>query len=225
MDQLSHTLEVKPNLFIQAFIKFYDLKAPYGLNTCKLFWGTLGMIVIPPVLIVLSPLIGLILLMAYLSDKADYARAQARRAEQDAYWKMTYEEQLAYDNPPPKPKSSRAEKLEQFSAWAGAVWFKIATPVTWFFRFAVGAAFLFGLILFVPWIAGLAVEVAWGSVLVYAGRFLLGGAIGLGITWLIIKWREKHPKVSTAKEAKRPSVIKAVFHSVHDHTCANIEVK
>lgn len=225
MDQLTHTLEVKLNLFLRAFIKFYDLKAPYGLNTCKLFWGTLGMITIPPVMLAVSPILLLIVGAAWLDDKANSARAAKRRA----YYALSREERYALDNPPPKPKSSRAEKLEKFSAWASAVWFKIAMPVTWLFRFSVGVAVLVGAWFLAHLLIDAAESAPWESILPIAGLSLLGAALLTGIGYLAINgylaWREKHPKKIKPKKAKKPSVIKAVFASIHNHTCANVEVK
>lgn len=218
MSDLSHTLEVRPNLFIRAFIKFYDLKYPYGLNTCKLFWGGIGMVILPLVFLALSPLILLLYGAGLLADKAIEARAR----KWSAYLRLSDAERIELG----KLKTTRAEKLEKFSAWASAVWYKIATPVTWLFRIAVGLLVLVALGALVVAAINWAPGVDWGSVLLAAGVFLVAaatiGGIVLGGIYLYATWRERHPK---APKTKKPSVLKAVFASIHNHTCANVEVK
>jgi hypothetical protein len=226
--ELSHTLEVRPNLFIRAFLKFYDMKPHDELNTCKLFWGTLGMVTIPPFLLAVSPILLLVFIVGTVGDKIKDASVSRHLEAQEARRRLSPEELQAILDAEAAKKSSRAEKLEKFSAIAGAIWFKVQTPVTWFFRalfgFAVLGLLLFGAVALVDWLPTLPwdeiLSLTWKVLIGAAVVALIGGVIYLGIN----AWMKRHPPKPKLDRKKKPSVIKATLNSIHDHTCANIKI-
>lgn len=217
--ELSHTLEVRPNLFIRAFLKFYGMAPPYDLNTCKLFWGTIGMVVIPPTLLVMAPFIGLAVLSELLQD----SRARAKSQRREAFYALSLEERDALA----KARLSRSERLDKFSARAGAVWFKVQGTVTWFFRFVIGAIALGCIAYLVVVLINVVPGLPWGDILSIAWKVVLGAIAVLVIAYFLARaflaWQARRP-ISPIAKPKKPSVIKATFASIHDHTCANIKV-
>jgi hypothetical protein len=224
--ELTHTLEVKPNLFIRAFVKFYDLpKKDPELNTCKLFWGGLGMIFIPILILATAPVWIPLMGLVWLTERVKESNMQRRQAEREAYYKLPFEERQRIEAEKNAPKT-RAEWLNKLSSTGSAVWFKIQTPVTWFFRVLIGGIALVGLAALVYLLVTTIPGLPWGEILSLAWKVLLA-AIGIalilgGAIYLFGVWREKHPP--KLKAAKKPSVIKAVFASIHDHTCANVKI-
>ena len=219
--ELSHTLEVRPNLYIRAFIKFYQLDAPYNLNTCKLFWGSIGLLVIPIFLLAFSPLIGAAFALTWIGNKIKAADREKRLA----YASLSSEERKALRGAKAKP-SRRSVWLEKLSANASMIWYKVQTPVTWFFRVFFGLAVLIGLTVLIIWAVGVIPGLPWGDILNFGWRFVLVAGIvvvvAIAIVYGAVKiqdWRESKPI-----KPKKQSVIKAMFHSFHDHTCANIKV-
>lgn len=215
MTELSHTLTVRPNLFIRTYLKFYKADRR-NINTCKLFWGGVGMVVLPPILLVLSPLFLLVYGILTIGEKVqEHSRAKG--------W---VEQQLAFE-PEPEPGPSRREQwLEWVSIHAPMLWAKIGKPVTWVFRILVGAALIALAAYGVYHLGDLLIGIDWADVLPTLGIVVLGalvfaavaGSLIFGGMYLHEKYRKTHPKV------QKPSVFKAVFRSIHDHTCARIVV-
>jgi hypothetical protein len=224
--ELSHTLEVNPNWFIRFFIWFYDLpRRDPDLNTCKLFWGTIGIAVIPPILLVLSPIIAVVISLSWFGNRVTERRRNKRRQELNAFYALSLEEREALV----EQKSSRSENLERFAAWAGAVWFKVQGPVTWFFRLLIGAIVLGALAVGIVVLINIVPGLPWGDILSLAWKAVLGAMAVVGVAFLLAKaflaWQARRPvKPVPAEKPKKPSVIRAVFASIHDHTCANIKV-
>lgn len=224
--ELTHTLEVEPNWFTRLFFWFYGMGVNEELNTCKLFWGTLGIIVIPPIIVAISPMIALVLALGWIGDTIKDIQSRNQAEARKAYWALTPEERLALDNP---PLSQRSQWLTKFSAAAGAFWFKVQGPATWFFRFIVGAAVLAGLVALVVTLIRAVPGLPWGDILTVAWESVAGGVAIVLVIYLIAKLivaiRAKRPaKPKSPVEDRKPSVIKAVFASIHDHTCANVKV-
>lgn len=229
MTELSHTLEVDLNesnvlwrTFIRIFVKFYDLSRPYDLNTCKLFWGGVGLIVLPIILLALSPLIAVIVGLTLVGDRINDRFRQSASERRAAYRALSEEERYAIDN----KKSRRSGWLDKLSTWGSIVWFKVSTPITWFFRFAIGAAVLVALAILVIWAVGVVPGLPWGAMLNVAWKavlaLLVAGLVGFGIGSLFMKWWSNRPE--KPKKDRKPSVLKAIFNSIHDHTCANVRV-
>lgn len=219
---LSHTLTVRPNLFIRAYLRFYGADST-RINTCKLFWGGVGLVVLPPLLLVVSPIIALIVLGAWADDKLKY-RASIRAAER----------RVAFLNAPPTPPvetgpSRRERALEWVSIHAPIIWGRIGAPVIWFVRLVVGTALVGGVVYGGYHGIKALLEIGWGDVLAailtalpWIGLAIVIIAVILGILWAYDAWRAAHPK---PVRAKKPSVFKAVLRSIHDHTCANVQVE
>lgn len=213
--ELSHTLEVRPNLFIRSFVKFYGLSKPYDLNTCKLFWGTIGMVVLPILLLALSPLIAIVVPLGFAADKVKESNTRRR-----------IEARNAPPAPPSRAKRTRADFLTKLSMWGSAFWFKVQTPVTWLFRIVAGAVILAVVVAVILLVIQGIGAISWGAVLPVVGYLLIVAAVLLAIGFFLgrpfLKWLESRP--TKPAKTKKPSVIKAVFNSIHDHTCANIKV-
>lgn len=214
--ELSHTLEVRPNLFIRAFIRFYDLSYPYDLNTCKLFWGALGMVILPIIGIVLSPIILLVVGLTWFGRKVDQTRTDRRMA----YMQFSLEERRQLEAE--ASEKWRSKLLGKLSEWGGAIWFKVQTPVTWFFRILVGLLALAAVVAIVILATNVLPGLQWGEILPVAA---VAFGVGAGVAVLLVGGGILIQKLA-ARPARpeKPSVIKAVFRSIHDHTCANIKV-
>lgn len=222
--ELSHTLETKPTLFIRAYLKFYDADET-AINTCKLFWGGIGMIFLPILALICSPVIGIIAGGAWVKDEVEHRSLVARMAKRNRIYSMTPEERELYLHP---PKSKRELWLEKAAATMGVIWFKVARPVTWFVRILAGALLLAGL----AWLIVTAIDVLpglpWDSILATAAWVISAVVIACIFFGLVLflygAWRESHPAKLKPPKTKKPSLFKAVVSSVHDHTCANVKI-
>lgn len=214
--ELTHTLEVRKNLYIRAMIRFYGLSAPYELNTCKLFWGGIGMILLPLLFLALSPIGLSVLGLMWVAEKIkeyNVARHPSHRRREVL-------------SPEAREPKTRAEWLDKLSVMASAVWFRVQTPVTWFFRVLIGGAILVGVTILVTFLINVLPGLPWSEILSLTWKVLLGAALVVptigGLIFAVLRWRGTHPP--KPKAPKKPSVLKAVFASIHDHTCANVKV-
>jgi hypothetical protein len=204
MAELSHTITMKRNWFLKLFIWFWDCEG-MRLNTCLMFWGTLGMVL-------LWPLRLLIAAVAPLFDAlAQKATAREIRQRHEYYNRPLVESK-------PKGPSRGARILTKLADSLGAFWFKFQTPITWAFRILVGLVIL-GL---AGWIVYGLTTVAWSWSILWFMLEFLGVIIGafalvIGLTYIADRRsRNKKPKKHT---------IRRIYRAVHDHTCANVVVE
>jgi hypothetical protein len=201
MSDLSHTIVVKPNLFLRLFIWFWDTSGQ-SLNTCLLFWGTLGMLILWP----------LRLGVEFAAFVASSIPARQRNF-------ADISEETASKPSEPKPPSRLFRLLSAFGHKAGAFWFKFQTPLTWTFRILVGLAIL---ALAVYAVYGLS-TVAWSWAILLKILVTIAAAAGVIIFGIVLAFVAD--KYSRRRRRSKRHTIRRIYRSVHDHTCANVVVE
>ena len=213
MSDLSHTIVVKPNLFIRAFVWFWDC-AGAPLNPCLIFWGTLGMILLWPLRLIL----GLVALVATALEPL-VRRVHLRNLER-AESRPVEVRSISYE---PKPPSSLSKLLMRLAHSGSLFWYKFQTPLTWAFRVFVAGALI---VLFAFGIYGLS-TVAWSWTILWVTLEFIGTILGTVIAVAVFfgtveffkaRSRQRPPKV-------RKHTFRRIMRSVHDHTCANVVIE
>jgi hypothetical protein len=216
-----HHIKTKRSLYIRAFLKLYDAN-PETLDTCKLFWGTMFAPLAVLVILFLTPI-------AWVSEQIDQRfiipRRHARWAREDAERTARYSDWENIVEEEPSGPSRREQMLSKVANFMGAAWFKVSAGIARALPF-LGVVLALAIIAFFVYAV-----IVWTTVVLQCLLAVLviaaSSAVGTGIIMLMVfaynKYREHHPKRPRIK--REHSTLRQAFESVHNHTCAKIDIE
>lgn len=200
--ELSHKIEVEPNIFIRAYLWLYEADKN-NINTCKLAWGLIFFL--PVALFVnlfLKPLF-------FIGDFIGSHLPERERKPARTYV-------LA------EPKESRESKLDRWATKFSMWWSTWGPRIGIAILALIGAAILTGVVIGV--IALLATPL---SEILTAIAVILAWVVGMAVAALLIVglFTLLDTNKARAKRKGLKNFFRILGTSFHDHTCARITVK
>lgn len=200
--QLPHTLEVDRGIAIRLYLWTYAAN-PRRINTCKMFWAFVLMPLVMPFSLLIH---GAGKVLDWWDEHGPAPKSVGR----------------AYTPPPVKTGPSKGERLlEAFSNFMAKVWFRLQPLLKWG-GIAIGALIALALLYLI--ITNIeAVGLAFLKVLLWGIASIAIAAVMVGIVYGL-------DRLGLFGSLGRKiggffSLMKQLYRSVHDHTCANVKVK
>jgi hypothetical protein len=215
-------IKAQRSLLIRAYLKLYEAD-PNSINTCKLFWGIVFMVPVSILAGIFWVFIRPCLLLA------DHLQESYRAKHPPVYDDL--EDYLPVEATPRKPS-----KGERFLSWvsvkATMLKFRLGPPFTAFARFVgrvlpyLAVVIMAAVVVFVAYTLATNWDAIWHAIwsvlptaALVIGALLVVIGVGLGLIWLNEKTKAKR------KPRQNRGLLKKAFESVHNNTCAIIDLE
>jgi hypothetical protein len=207
-------IKAKRSGLVRFYLWLYDAN-PRNVDTCKLFWGT-----------VFSPLVLPLVLLLLLAKSVGRALGSLLpEREEDEPTELDMMVLARKQEEKHTKRKTREQRLEAVGQFMGRIWFKISGVLGPVFAFLLPVLGVLAALALVAFVVFALVVWTHATLHVLLMALLCVGAVavivslGIGLGELHNHYRRSHPKTR-----RNRGLFRKAFDSVHNHTCAKIDV-